>query len=224
MIMTPTKTPIKCPRYFSPRTKLRWIPYQSTIIGASSFLYLAPFLYGAWGMWPLQALLSFMSDYVATGRDSWWHVADRCLAATLSVFMICIVLLQAVAAGAIPPWVAVFLVVSSFSCYGVSGRAMARRDFPAYVAAHTAWHVVSSLCNVYVMSNVCEASLEATCASRDAADVALWPAIRPAFRCRCCSGGELAVFAAAFALLTCACSVQFSTTHARLGAEQQGKG
>jgi hypothetical protein len=37
---------------------------------------------------PYLAVLSVMSDYVSTGRDSFWHGLDRWMSSMMTVFMI----------------------------------------------------------------------------------------------------------------------------------------
>ena len=161
-------------RFFSPKTKLEWLPRKSMVVGASSFLYCLPFFWGGWIFWPIQALFSFMSDYVMTGRDSWWHPADRCLATGLTIFII-----PWVAAPAIgwPQTIAGCTIV--FTAYGLSVRAMARRRFREYEIAHSAWHISGSLAICYVMSHIQRFNLR-PCAARGTSD---WPAISFALQC-----------------------------------------
>ena len=159
----------------SPRTKMGWLRGLRLPISfaASSFAYAVPALWGLWLAWPLQAFLSFMSDYYATGRDSWWHVADRCCARVLSVAMVCwaVISIGWVQAGA--------LSVASFGFYALSVRAIGRRDFDAYVRMHTLWHVVGGASNAYVMSSICDWSAGAACTQRE------WVDLLTLFRCRC---------------------------------------
>lgn len=120
-----------------------------------------------------------------TGQDSWWHVADRLLARSLSVFMICTSLVS------LGLWCTVALIAGSFSFYGISVRAMWRQDYTTYVwarrpspprsapegppaltprprspQAHTMWHLAAGASNSVIMASVCDASLSAQCRPR----------------------------------------------------------
>eukprot|EP00312_Isochrysidales_sp_CCMP1244_P018722 CAMPEP_0202773898 /NCGR_PEP_ID=MMETSP1388-20130828/45424_1 /ASSEMBLY_ACC=CAM_ASM_000864 /TAXON_ID=37098 /ORGANISM="Isochrysis sp, Strain CCMP1244" /LENGTH=221 /DNA_ID=CAMNT_0049442935 /DNA_START=105 /DNA_END=769 /DNA_ORIENTATION=- len=153
------------PGFLSPKTKLGWLPQRSVTVAFSCLAFFAPFLWGAWPMWPVQCALSLLSDYVHTGQDSWWHVADRLLARSLSVFMICTSLVS------LGLWCTVALIAGSFSFYGISVRAMWRQDYTTYVWAHTMWHLAAGASNSVIMASVCDASLSAAV---QAARVALW--------------------------------------------------
>ena len=64
----------------SPKSGMRWLRSRSIFVGGTSFCYAASYPWGAWSPWLLQVFLSFMSDCVVTGRDSYFHAFDRILA------------------------------------------------------------------------------------------------------------------------------------------------
>lgn len=136
-------------RFFSPKTKMSWIPYKSKIIGISSFLYAIPFIWGAWPIYILQAFSSFMSDFVMTGNDSYWHPFDRLLATLNTIYVIGNSVLI------IPVYYSITLTICSLSCYFVSTRFIKREYMKGYVFFHTLWHVTSSASISYVMYSAC---------------------------------------------------------------------
>ena len=141
--------PSRCPMFFSPKTKLQWIPRRSLCIGVTSFCYAAPFVWGAWPLYLLQALPSFMSDFVMTGKDSWWHPADRTLAISNSILTVIS------AFWAIQWWGVPLLVIATYINYGLSVFFIRNKNFSGYEIAHTLWHLVGSASISYVVSNGC---------------------------------------------------------------------
>lgn len=95
-----------------------------------------------------QAVLSVMSDYVCTGRDSVWHGLDRWMSSGMTVFMVWY------AHAALSPKHCAIAVPPLFCLYN-SKNAIARGDWPRYVAWHTAWHVsaVAGCCAVMYLVN-----------------------------------------------------------------------
>ena len=60
MIRTQRASYFSRPGYFSPITKMQWVPRRSAWIGATSFCYGVPFLWGAWPSYLVQVALSLM--------------------------------------------------------------------------------------------------------------------------------------------------------------------
>ena len=56
------------PGFLSPKTKLGWLPQRSVTVAFSCLAFFAPFLWGAWPMWPVQCALSLLSDYARPPR------------------------------------------------------------------------------------------------------------------------------------------------------------
>lgn len=140
------------PGYFSPVTKMKWIPRRSLWIGATCFGYALPAIWGLWPLYLLQVPISFMSDYVNTGKDSWFHPADRVLALFNSVFTI------VSAFWAISWWEVCLLTIATFTNYGCSVYCIKRQHFAGYKLAHSLWHIVGSVSIAYVTANACGVS------------------------------------------------------------------
>jgi hypothetical protein len=139
--------------FFSPKTKMGWLPYRSRMIGVSCLLYGVPFTWGGWPMFLMQMVCSLMSDYVMTGRDSYWHPTDRTLATLNSAFFVvnsCFV---------IPWWQIVLLSVGTFGSYFASVNFIKNQHFDGYRIAHTLWHVTGSASISYIMATACGPSI-----------------------------------------------------------------
>jgi hypothetical protein len=96
----------------------------------------------------IQAVLSVMSDYVRTGRDSVWHGLDRWMSSGMTVFMVWY------AHAALSPKHCAIAAPPLFCLYN-SKNAIARGDWGGYVVWHTAWHVsaVVACCGVMYLVN-----------------------------------------------------------------------
>lgn len=136
-------------RYFSPQTKMGWIPRRSIPIAATSFCYALPFLWGAWPMYVLQVVPSFMSDYVMIGRESYWHPIDRSLALFNSIFTI------TTAFWAIEWWEVLLLALATYSNYFASVYFTRHKNFLGFEISHTIWHLVGSASISYVTVHAC---------------------------------------------------------------------
>ena len=147
------------PGYFTPITKMTWIPHRSIAIGSSSFLYAVPFLWGAMPTYLLQAFLSFGSDYVMIGKDSWFHPCDRMLALFNSMLIV------TSAFWAIEWWEVLLLVLATYTQYAFSVWAIKKRRWKVFQVAHTLWHIVGSGSIAYVVINGCgwRTSFSLTC-------------------------------------------------------------
>jgi len=135
------------------RTCMPWGRKQSVWAGCSGGFFCVPGLFGLSAdpssHWMLvafvaQAVLSVMSDYVATGRDSVWHGLDRWTATCMTMFMVYF------AHSAVSPWHCL-LAVPPLMCLHGSKAAIARADWSAYVVWHTLWHVAAVSTSTYIM-------------------------------------------------------------------------
>ena len=117
--------------FFSPVTKMKWIPHRSHVLGSTCFLYGIPFAWGAWPLFLLQVIPSFMSDYVKTGQDSYWHPIDRSLALFNSVLTI------VSAFWVVTWWEALLLILLTFTNYFASVYFIRSRNFRNYIIAHS---------------------------------------------------------------------------------------
>ena len=147
------------PGYLSPITKMKWIPRPSPAVGLSSFLYALPAIWGAWPMYLLQAPLSFMSDYVMIGKDSWFHPVDRVVALSNAILTI------VSAFSAIAWWQVLLFIFVTFTAYGFSVWAITEQNFNLFRVAHTLWHIFSSFSIAYVTTQACgwQTSFSPTC-------------------------------------------------------------
>merc|ERR1712226_1779084 len=102
-------------------------------------------MYGGGLLFILQAIFSWQSDYVMTGKDSYWHVADRFLAMLHALFFVTL------AFAVLYIWEALLLVLLTFGFYFASARAIAQENVYIYARAHTLWHVFGSLSVLYVL-------------------------------------------------------------------------
>lgn len=162
----------------SPETKLAWLRHRPRTVGITSFCYALPFLWGGWPLWLVQAYLSFQSDYVLTGRRSWFHVADRVLASSQ------VVLFLTLSAITDPPVHEVVAAAAALAAYALSCHGIRIRKERTYVLGHTAWHAIGSAGLVATSARHCELSLLPTC------DARRWFAVLP------CACGQLYVYAA----------------------------
>lgn len=80
-----------------------------------------------------QAVLSVMSDYVSTGRNSFWHGLDRWMSTLMTIWMFWM------AHKVSPKYVAIGM--PPLFCLYRSKNAIARGNWRGYVMWHTAWHV-----------------------------------------------------------------------------------
>ena len=143
----------RAPGFFRPETKMSWIPYRPRTVGASSFCYAVPFFWGAWPLYPLQVVCSFMSDYVMTGRDSYWHPVDRTLATFNSMYIF------ANAFWIIPWWQVLLLTTATFANYAISVYCIKKKRFGGYIVAHTLWHVAGGASISFLMASACGPSI-----------------------------------------------------------------
>lgn len=162
----------------SPETKLDWLTHRPWSVGITSLCYALPFLWGGWPLWLVQAYLSMQSDYVLTGRRSWFHVADRVLASTQ------VVLFLTLSAITDPPVHEVVAAAAALAAYALSCYGIRIRKERTYVLGHTAWHVFGGVGLVATSARHCELSLLPTC------DARRWFAVLP------CACGQLYVYAA----------------------------
>ena len=101
-----------------------------------------------------------MSDYIMTGKDSWWHPIDRCVA-TFNVIYV-----SAIALAHISLFEVVVLDAVCLSCYAASVHSLRLRLFPRYVVMHSLWHLTGGMASAYLTSRACDFSFGATCAPR----------------------------------------------------------
>ena len=149
-------------------------------VGYSAIFYFLPFVWSAWPVFLLTVPLSFMSDYVKTGRDSWWHPADRTLASFNSIHAITLTFTV------LPRWLAALFIFAVYPCcYGLSVSSIRRRHFYGYVVGHTLWHVVGGLCGAYVTYTACGpvSSFSDGCVEKYVTSTLLGG--RPIFYCGC---------------------------------------
>lgn len=146
--------------FFRPETKMTWLPYKPLVVGVSCFCYGVPFFWGAWPLYPLQVVCSFMSDYVMTGRDSYWHPLDRTLATFNTVYVI------VNAFWVVPWWHVLLLAVATLSNYAASLHFIKKRHVRGYVVAHTLWHVTGGASISYLMASACGPSIVSDCDSK----------------------------------------------------------
>ena len=175
------------PKIFSRATKLAWLPRRPLLVGLTSFCYALPFAWGAWPPWLLQTFLSFQSDFAFTGKDSYYHAADRLLASTH------VLLFVSLSAATHPPWYEVAAAAGALGAYAVSVVGIRSHRYHLYHVAHTAWHVLGGAGLVSVASRHCDFTLDPQC--REERAIVFLP---------CACGGlvvyaELALFACAVA-------------------------
>lgn len=166
-------------------TKLDWLSRRSLAVGLTSFCYVWPFAWGGWPLWLVQAFLSFQSDFVHTGRDSWYHVADRTLASVQTVLFIALCALTR------PPWHEVLAAVGALGAYALGLHGIRTRREQTYVVGHTAWHLIGGCGLVAAASRHCDPTFAPDC---DAARRFV------VLRCECDAArayAELALFACA---------------------------
>lgn len=130
--------------FLSPVSRMKWIPYACPFVGASCLLYLLPALFGGGKIYFLQALLSFMSDYVRAGKDSAFHPLDRTCASIL-VFITVLKGIHVIGFCKTALWASV-----PFLSYSSSVRCIQEKDFDSYRLSHIVWHVSSVSAIVYV--------------------------------------------------------------------------
>lgn len=146
------------PGYFSPITNMSWIlPRRSLLVGVTSFCYSVPFLWGAWSLHLIQNVASFMSDYVMTGKTSWFHPIDRVLALSNSIITITVGFI------ALPWWTMVLLILATYTNYFLSVVCIRKQHYRGYELAHTLWHLVGSASIAYIMFHACGSSFSPTC-------------------------------------------------------------
>ena len=145
----------------SPCTGLGWLPYRSKMVGATSFCYALAFLWGGWPVFLAQAIFSFMSDFVFTGRDSHWHPADRLLATSNVFFIVPLWLLSEF------PWSEAVATAITFTGYFVAVRfGIKRRRADIYAIGHTAWHLFGGISIASFTRRVCDFSWAPSCQPR----------------------------------------------------------
>lgn len=144
----------------NPKSSLKWIPCRSHTVGLSCMFYVLP---GLWGLWPvffLQALCSLMSDYIMTGKDSWWHPIDRCLASFNVLFISAFALFHI-------SWVEVAVLdATCLSFYALSTRSLRSKNFERYVVMHSLWHLAGGMASAYLTARACDFSFGAACEPR----------------------------------------------------------
>jgi len=91
-----------------------------------------------------QAVLSVMSDYVSTGKDSLWHGLDRWMSSVMTIGMVWY------AHNALSPK-HVAIAMPPLFCLYHSKNAIARGNWRGYVMWHTAWHVSAVAACSWVM-------------------------------------------------------------------------
>jgi hypothetical protein len=140
------------------KTCMPWGVKRSVCAGCSGVLFALPGVVAFREHDPLstyilaafitQALLSVMSDYVCTGRDSVWHGLDRWMSSVMTVSMVWY------AQSALSPKHCAIAVPPLFCLYQ-SKNAIARGDWSAYVVWHTLWHLsaVFGCCGVIYLVN-----------------------------------------------------------------------
>ena len=94
-------------------------------------------------------MTSFMSDYVMTGLDSYWHLADRLVA--LSTF-IAFAPYTFVAFGPVAGLAVVTIPLFMFAC---SNHAIRRKYARGYIKFHALWHLCGSAALVLTSQFTC---------------------------------------------------------------------
>jgi len=107
-------------------TALPW-KQRSAWIGGSSACYFV--LSREHWMWTVQAIVAFLSDYVYAGVPHVTHGIDRWLSTFMTLRLVVLTRRY------------MYLGVIPFYCFYRSKRAVANRDYRAYVLYHTLWHV-----------------------------------------------------------------------------------
>lgn len=175
---------------------MKWMRSRSIAVGVTSVCYGASFPWGGWSPWLLQVFLSFMSDYVYTGRDSWVHVMDRLFASFHSIYFV------SFAFATSARWWEILGLVFTFSFYFLSVYAIQSRNELLYRVGHTGWHL-GSLNLVSVFRRNCDFIWKPQCQRR-------WVLF---VFCDCASSGvpyvALALFAVGMAL---AIKIAWATT------------
>ena len=104
---------------------------RSAILGCSSACYCL--LVREHWMWAVQAGVTFLSDYVYSGVPHVTHGIDRWLSTFMALRLVVLTKRY------------MYLAVIPFYCFYQSKRALANRDYRAYVLYHTLWHVSGPL-------------------------------------------------------------------------------
>ncbi len=135
--------------FFTKETKFKWITRRSIPVGATSFCYLIPFIWGGCPMYVIQCIPSFMSDYIFLKNDSYWHPIDRSLALINSIFTI------TTAFWVIKWWEVLILVFATYCNYFSSLYFISKKNMIGFEVSHTIWHVLGSLSISYVTMTAC---------------------------------------------------------------------
>ena len=143
----------------SPKSGMRWLRSRSLFVGGTSFCYAASYPWGGWSLWLLQVFTSFMSDFVFTGRDSYFHVVDRTLASFQAIYFVSFAFATTVR------WYELVGVAFTFLGYFVSVRGIKRKNYIMYQIGHTCWHL-GSLTLISVLSRNCDFSWSSECQAR----------------------------------------------------------
>jgi len=124
-------------------TSLPWRNRRSLILGMSCLCYLFPAVYvcvkgklKSTIAWILQAVVSFLSDFVYSGVNSVSHALDRWLAVGMTLYMVWLAYTAISTAFALT-------VLLPLTCMFFSKRAI-HVSFEHYVMWHTLWHVTGS--------------------------------------------------------------------------------
>jgi hypothetical protein len=126
------------------RSVLPWGHRRSSAIGLSCLFFCAPLYIDRSVRWPLQALISLMSDYVHHGVPSRWHVADRWLASGNVLFEL------GRALEILPPWQVALLAGIPLAVKLCGTRCAASNEYEHYVVFHVGWHALATASCLFI--------------------------------------------------------------------------